>query len=312
MTSSPVHVAVGVIENEQGEILIARRPDHLHQGGLWEFPGGKVEADETVLEALQREFAEEVALTINRSEPLIRIPFNYSDKHVLLDVQRVTRYQGAAEGMEGQEVRWVKKDELVKYDFPAANRTIIHSINLPETYLITGKFQDRDDFKHHLINALRKGIKLVQLRLRQSDDVEFLEFATIAKHVCAEHGARLLLNTATDFVQKNDFDGVHLNSHRLMQCDSRPIDKDKWLAASVHNEEELEQANVIEADFIVVSPVLPTPSHPGEAGLGWDSFHALAEQATMPVYALGGMSEQTIKQARDLGAQGIAGISNWW
>lgn len=312
MTNSSVHVAVGVIENEQGEVLIAKRHGHLHQGGLWEFPGGKINTGESVFTALQREFSEEVALQINSSEPLIRIPFAYPDKKVLLDVHRITAFQGEAQGLEGQEVRWVKKDELSQFDFPAANRTIIHCINLPETYLITGKFQNQGDFKNHLSNALKQGIKLVQLRLRQSDSAEFIEYANIAQDICAEHDAKLLLNTSAEFVLKHGFNGVHINSPRLMQYKSRPVAKEIYLGASVHNEDELKQAIAIEADLVVISPVLPTPSHPGEAGLGWETFHALTEQATMPVYALGGMSEQTIDRARELGAHGIAGISNWW
>ena len=94
-----VHVAVAVIKNDNGDVLIAKRPDHLHMGGFWEFPGGKVEAGETVLQALQREIREEVALDIHAAQPLLRIPFQYPDKHVLLDVWCVTGFAGGV-GMD--------------------------------------------------------------------------------------------------------------------------------------------------------------------------------------------------------------------
>ena len=312
MSESPVHVAVGVVENEHGDILIAKRPDHLHQGGLWEFPGGKVEQGESVLAALKREFIEEVALQVSQSDPLIRIPYSYPDKKVLLDVHKIKSYQGDAHGQEGQEIRWVAKEQLIDYEFPAANRTIVQCLRLPEIYLITGKFADLVEFQVRLETALQGGVRLVQLRTRQTDSVTLEKLVKSAKQLCYSYQAKLFVNTTPEFAIAYELDGVHLNSVRLMQCAQRPLPDDKWVAASVHNEAELQHALDINADLVVVSPVLPTPSHPGEAGLGWEAFHALTEQASMPVYALGGMSEKTIAQAKTLGAQGIAGISNWW
>ena len=100
-----VHVAVGVIEDAQGRILIARRPAHLHQGGLWEFPGGKVAEHEDVLTTLRRELHEEVGIDIKQTKPLITIEHDYGDKQVWLDVHRVTAFQGEAHGREGQPVK---------------------------------------------------------------------------------------------------------------------------------------------------------------------------------------------------------------
>ena len=101
---SHIHVAVGVVQNAHVEILITQRPEHLHQGRLWAFPGGKVEQGEDVLHALQREFKEEVGITIESTELLIQIPFHYPDKSVLLDVFRVTAFSGVASGLEGQAI----------------------------------------------------------------------------------------------------------------------------------------------------------------------------------------------------------------
>ncbi|HHL45917.1 MAG TPA: NUDIX domain-containing protein, partial [Gammaproteobacteria bacterium] len=91
---TPVHVAVAVIVNGQGEVLIARRPDHLYQGGLWEFPGGKLEPGERVTQALSRELDEELGITVESSGPLIRVHHHYPRWPVLLDVWRVERYRG--------------------------------------------------------------------------------------------------------------------------------------------------------------------------------------------------------------------------
>ena len=125
-----VHVAVGVIFNSQGQILIARRHDDAHQGGLWEFPGGKVESDESVCDALARELYEELGINIQTSscKPFIEIRHDYSDKVVLLDVWTVSEFDGEANGKEGQPLRWVDRSQLSGYDFPAANIAIIDAI----------------------------------------------------------------------------------------------------------------------------------------------------------------------------------------
>jgi 8-oxo-dGTP diphosphatase len=127
-----VHVAVAVaVVNE--DILIARRPNDKHQGGLWEFPGGKVEANESVESALIRELDEEVALPISAEHisPLMQIPFNYPDKSVLLDVMWVDVPMNnalLAHGAEGQEIRWVHFSKLGEFEFPAANKPILEAV----------------------------------------------------------------------------------------------------------------------------------------------------------------------------------------
>lgn len=123
-----VHVAVAVItvEDKAGKkILIAKRPDHVHKGGLWEFPGGKVEDAETVLEALTREIKEELDISVLNAAPLLKVQHDYSEKSVLLDVWEVTLFSGSAVGNEGQPVVWVSVDQLNGYQFPEANRPIL-------------------------------------------------------------------------------------------------------------------------------------------------------------------------------------------
>jgi 8-oxo-dGTP diphosphatase len=123
-----VHVAVGVISDGADNILIARRAADAHQGGLWEFPGGKVEPGESVEEALTRELFEELALTVTACEPLLAIAHDYSDKAVLLDVWWVAGFSGQPHGREGQPLRWVAIDELRAVEFPDANLPIIIAI----------------------------------------------------------------------------------------------------------------------------------------------------------------------------------------
>lgn len=123
-----VHVAVGVISDGADRILISRRAEHLHQGGFWEFPGGKVETDETVEQALARELLEELAIDVVKQEALLTIAHDYPDKSVLLDVWWVSAFAGEPQGREGQPLRWVSIESLHEFEFPAANKPIIAAI----------------------------------------------------------------------------------------------------------------------------------------------------------------------------------------
>lgn len=123
-----VHVAVGIVRNSAGAVLIARRPDGAHQGGLWEFPGGKVEEDEPVAAALGRELHEELGITVQAAEPWLQVRHAYSDKTVLLDVWRVTAYGGEPHGREGQPLAWAAPAAMTGFTFPAADQPIIAAL----------------------------------------------------------------------------------------------------------------------------------------------------------------------------------------
>jgi 8-oxo-dGTP diphosphatase len=307
-----VHVAAGVIVNAAGEVLIARRPDHTHQGGLWEFPGGKVERGEQVPAALHRELHEELGITVQIQRPLIRIHHDYPDKSVLLDVWLVVAFSGEPHGREGQPIEWVMPARLRDYAFPAANQAIICAAQLPPAYLITPEPVDEQAFLAALEASLQGGIKLVQLRAHSLSDKDYMSLAKNVLERCRAYGAQLLLNRDPNLLEHIDADGVHLNSARLLACRTRPVDRSKWLTVSCHNEDELALAEKITADFAVVSPVMPTRSHAGVQPLGWEQFQLLSEKAAMPVYALGGMQLSDLPKAWQHGGQGIAAIGSLW
>ena len=123
-----VHVAVGVILDQDRNILLTRRAPKSHQGGLWEFPGGKVEAGESLERALRRELREELGITIGRTSALLEITHDYGDKAVLLDVHMVWDFTGEAQGLEGQPLAWVAPRELAQYPLPAANVPIVDAV----------------------------------------------------------------------------------------------------------------------------------------------------------------------------------------
>lgn len=126
--SERIQVVAAVISDREGRLLIAKRPQHKHQGGLWEFPGGKQEQGEAAETALKRELQEELGISIRDFEPFIQVSHDYRDKEVFLDIWRVTGFSGEAHGREDQEVRWVTLDEINEYRFPAANQAIIERL----------------------------------------------------------------------------------------------------------------------------------------------------------------------------------------
>ncbi|MBR9790686.1 MAG: 8-oxo-dGTP diphosphatase MutT [Gammaproteobacteria bacterium] len=122
-----IDVAVGVILRDNQTYVCLRASDK-HQGGKWEFPGGKVEEGEAPEAALGRELQEEVAIATTFCEPLLMIEHDYGDKCVRLHVYTVTGFNGEPTGAEGQPGKWLALDNLNYDDFPAANREIIDAL----------------------------------------------------------------------------------------------------------------------------------------------------------------------------------------
>lgn len=123
-----IHVAVATIVNAENQVLLTLRQTHQDQGDLWEFPGGKVETEETVFDALKREVLEEIAITVISAEPLLTVRHDYDHLSVLLDVWHVDNFSGTAYGQEGQKWRWCAIPDLIESQFPAANVAIISAL----------------------------------------------------------------------------------------------------------------------------------------------------------------------------------------
>jgi 8-oxo-dGTP diphosphatase len=306
-----IHVAVAVITDSLGRILLAKRPQQAHQGGLWEFPGGKLDPGEDVAMALRRECREELGIEVRAHRPLIRIQHDYGDRRVLLDVHRVNGYGGTPRGMEGQPLAWATAAELPGYAMPAADVPIVNAIRLPELYLITpARIPDATLFLERLRRRLEQGVRLVQLRVEQSA-IPIARLAEDAMRVCADAGAELLINRDIALATALGAAGVHLKASQLRQLQARPAGL-PWLAASCHSAQDLERLAQLQGDFAVLSPVKATSSHPGADSLGWSRFAELLQQANLPVFALGGLAAADLPDAWQAGAQGVAGISGLW
>ena len=123
-----VTVVVGILIDGVGRVLVTRRAPDAHQGGVWEFPGGKVEEDENLLEALARELREELGVLVETTEELMALEHDYGDKRVRLDVCRVTRWTGEPRGLEGQPLAWQRPEQIRDWAFPVANRPILERL----------------------------------------------------------------------------------------------------------------------------------------------------------------------------------------
>lgn len=304
-----IHVAAAAIRNRDGQVLLSRRHPDSHQGSLWEFPGGKLEPGESVEKGLRRELEEELGIQISAHQPLIRVHHEYSDRQVLLDVHLVTAWQGQPQGLENQPLRWVAVADLPDYPMPAADKPIIRALQLPPLYLITHpRVDDPEQFLENLRYRLERGVRLLQYRVFGLEPTQYRQLAQHALELCREHDALMLVNHDVQLAQQLDAAGVHLNRRQLQAFDYRPLAEEKLVSASCHSILELQQAQALGADFAVLSPVLPTQSHPHADLLGWEGFSRLVDGVNIPVYALGGMQLDLLQRARVAGAQGVAGI----
>ncbi len=314
-----VDVAAGVLCDAQGRVLVGQRSATSHLPSTWEFPGGKFEPDESPQQALQRELAEELGIQVLAAQPLITLVHQYPEKRIRLHVFDVLRWQGEPHSREQQPLRWVDYQQLSSLDMPPADVPILKALRLPGQYLITPACNPSElaAFLESLRASLWAGIGIVQLRQPGWPDHRFLELAAACRPICAAAGTRLVVNSGPDKALQDVCDGFHLNSRQLeVLCSdgksARPVESACLLGASCHNLEQLQQARQLDCDYVLLSPVKPTTSHPEARPLGWRRFAELAKGCNLPVYALGGMQPADQDQARANGAVGVAGISSFW
>lgn len=311
---APIHVVAGVLRDRDGRVLVAQRPAGKHLAGFWEFPGGKCEPREAAIDALRRELHEEIGIRVESAQPLIAVPHTYPEKRIVLDVWNVETYTGVPHARETQALRWIGVDELVHLPMPQADVPVVAALRLPDRYLITPPFDPSQQVTllDGIERACASGIRLLQLRQPHWSREALSETALLAVDICKRHGARLLLNADWQSAIALGLDGAHLPAAIARQLDARPFSAERWLAVSCHDAAELEHAARIGADFVTLSPVAATPSHPADTPLGWARFAELVRHVGIPVYALGGMGSADIRAARASGGQGIAAMRAFW
>lgn len=306
-----IDVAAAVILRPNGEFLFARRPEGKAYAGYWEFPGGKVEPGERVEQALVREIREELGLEVTRAYPWVTHVFTYPHATVRLHFYRVTGWVGEPHPHEGQIFSWQHAEAPNVAPILPANGPILRALSLPPLMGISNVAElGVGDFLARLEVALRRGLRLIQVREKQLSATEFELIARQAIDLARRFSARVLINGEPELAARLGADGAHLSTARLMDLQLRP--QLAWCGASCHTRDEMDHAARLGLDYVVLGPVLPTLSHPGSSTLGWERFAAWARNYPLPIYAIGGLREDALPTAWEHGAHGIAMLRGAW
>jgi 8-oxo-dGTP diphosphatase len=307
-----MHVVAGVLVDGAGRILIAQRPPGKHLAGLWEFPGGKREPGETSVDALVRELDEELGIAADplSFEALIRIPWSYGERTMVLEAIRIHAWRGEPQALEATALAWRAPGHVDAAQLAPADRPIFAAQRLPAHYPITPADGAPDRVAMALRASLARGERLLQLRLPGQPLAVTRQMAASLKDELGRVGATLLLNRDIDGARAlGEGVGVHLCATQLRQLAERPLPFAQAVGASCHDAGDLALASRLGCDFATLSPVRPTLSHPGAEPMGWPRFARLAEAASLPVYALGGLGPDDVAEARMHAGQGVAGIA---
>jgi 8-oxo-dGTP diphosphatase len=311
VTSALVRVAAAVLLRPDGQVLLAQRPPGKAYAGYWEFPGGKLEAGESPHAALVRELREELGIEVRRAVPWLVQEFDYPHAQVELHFFRVFEWEGELFGHDGQAFAWQTPGAWDVGPLLPANTRILSALLLPPFYAITNAAAIGEDaLVARARAAFAAGLQLLQVRDKEWPLVRRLALARRLVDLAAAHRASVVFNGTAEQAQAAGCAGVHFSAAALMDAPARP--PGMLAAASCHTANELARAGDLGLDFAVLGPVASTSSHPGGAVLGWDAFAALAVQAHLPVYALGGLRRPDLDAAIAHGAHGIALMRGHW
>lgn len=314
-----IHVAVAILQrkNEDGhsQFLLASRPHGKGWAGWWEFPGGKIEDGESPEHALMRELTEELGIKPTATQQWLTRQYDYPAlsqnghvvpaKSVLLHFYFVSAWQGEISPREGQQLSWQSADHMTVTPILPANEPIMRALALPPVYAISNIAEMGEaPYLDALQAALNKGLRLVQVREKHLTKDEFIRIAAQIIALANPYNATVLISQDIALARDLGAHGVHLPSQDLLMLKTKPAGL--MVAASCHNEEEILHAEMLGLDFVVLSPVKSTQSHPEIDAMGWQAFAELAKKTTLPVYALGGMTLTDLPIALSYGARGIA------
>jgi 8-oxo-dGTP diphosphatase len=307
----PVRVALGLLRDRVGRVLISRRRNDVHLPGLWEFPGGKCGAGESPRAALQRELKEELGVEVLEATPILVIPHDYPGRRVELAVFRVDAWRGQPRPREAQPLRWAAPGELAELAFPEASRAIVNAARLPGFYLISPTPASAAHVGHESRRVAQRlahrDLRLLQIRAPGLGQSAFLDYARRLMDAAAGHGVEVLVNAPRAWREELPPAGCHLSERRLRALDTRPPCAG-WLAASVHDLDGLERAMALPVDFVVAGPVERTRTHPDAQPIGVAGLAALCARSSCPVFGLGGLKPGDLERVRAAGAQGVAAI----
>lgn len=185
--------------------------------------------------------------------------------------------------------------------------------SLPDYYVITDNNHDKEDiFLQKAKKCLDSDYKIIQLRKKTRSIKSYSAYANMLINLATSYQVKIILNHTAELCYALAADGIHLTSQRLMSLYSRPLPETKIVSASCHDLMQLKHAERIGVDFVTISPVLWTATHPEQEPLGWELFEKWMRVTKLPVYALGGMKIEFLNQVKTMGGHGIAAIREFW
>jgi len=306
-----IDVAAAILSRPDGAVLLAQRPPGKVYPGYWEFPGGKLEAGEAPAEALARELHEELGVDIEHPAPWITRVYAYAHGTVRLHFFRVRRWSGEPHGREGQAFSWQRVSAPTVAPLLPANEPVFRALALPAEYAISNAAEVGEEaFLAALRRRLAAELRLVQLREKALPRDRLARLAREVVRVVRDAGGIVLVNGDEVLARESGAHGVHLTAAQLAAAPARPALR--YVGASIHTVGELRKAEALELDFAVLGPLAATPTHPQAATLGWDGFERIARDASIPVFAIGGLGHDDLERAWAHGAHGVAMIRGAW
>nr|MBV6629236.1 Nudix family hydrolase [Oceanococcus sp. HetDA_MAG_MS8] len=301
-----IRVAAGVLDRANGEYLAAQRPPGKIAAGKWEFPGGKLESGESPLQALTRELREELDIQVVSAQPLIRICHAYSDRDVEMWVYRVYRWRGALKSQDGQALYWGTLPRLRQLDWLGADGPVLQALALPHHLPITPFEASREQLIALSRRWLAKGWRVARLRLPGLTETAY---HALAKELIEQTDMGWILDRCPERCAQLGAAGFHetrSNTHA-----QRPVDAALFWGRSVHDQQSWQLARAAGCDYVQLSPVRPTASHPQRQALGWSTFARIIAQGSLPTYALGGVGPDQLAQVHAAWGQGVSGIRDF-
>ncbi|HVL92757.1 MAG TPA: Nudix family hydrolase [Acidimicrobiales bacterium] len=304
---SVVDVAIGVLRSPDGRVLLAERKPGKDAAGFWEVPGGQVEPGESAAQAAARELHEEVGVHALEVAPWRVYEHDFPAKRVRLHWFHVRRWSGEPKGREGQRLAWVDPASPAVGPLLPSNELALVTLALPD--LVAVARVDRaqgssDELLARIPSLAAGGLRVLIVRAPQFAPAQRVQLTRRLRELRRGTGLRLLLSGTALEARQAGACGLHSTAAALACLIERPPTR-LW-AVSAHNARDLERAAVLGADVAIVSPVLPTASHPTDQPLGWEGLRALVAASPLPVYAQGGLGPGDIGAARSAGALGVA------
>ncbi|MFW5815551.1 MAG: Nudix family hydrolase [Wenzhouxiangella sp.] len=310
-----IAVVAAVLRDDRGRLLLAQRPAGKHLAGTWEFPGGKLEADESPAAGMARELLEELGIERACSTPLLTLTHHYGDRCVQLFLREVSTWQGVPSGLEGQALKWVGLEDAGSLPMPAADRPMLKALALDARCAISpdpAAYPDSESFLQGWEAGLKAGFRWIQLRAPALSEAQLRPLAARCADLARRYRARWTLAAEPELAQALGADGVHLSRARLHRCRARPLSQDALVTASCQDADDLALAGRLGLDLVMVSPVCPdTSPGPSRPRLDWTAVRRLCAHSPLPVMACGELGPEDLPRARAAGAFGVAGSFAW-